>query len=393
MASSRSSILRAALAVCVSLATLASAPDALAQRAPRSHTVQDGETLSQIAQRYRVTTSALASRNHLAPPYPLRRGLSLRLPSTAVVPEVATAATPAARATPTPAARPAPAAEARSASRSATRSAPAPRATTRVASRSAPARDAASVRRGGATGRRASRWGTPRRPGVVNLHRIYSDERVTANLRRPGRSVLGVMRRFMRSTSGATHNIDPRLLRTLALVSDHFGGREVEVISGFRPFRRGQWTPHSNHNSGRAIDFRVAGVPRRTLVDYCRTLPNVGCGFYPRSVFIHMDVRGDNAYWVDWSRPGERPRYGRDGQPPPDRHPRAVPAQAAASQASPQPEAPSAPVTAPPGADGEMDEVAHDAPAIRTAPERTEHDDETPETPEAPAAPAAPATP
>lgn len=386
VASSRSTILRAALAVCVSLAALASAPDASAQRGPSSHTVQDGETLSQIAQRYRVTTSALASRNHLAPPYPLRRGLNLRLPSTAVAP----AATPAVAAAPaaarTSAARTAPVAEVRSASRSTARSAPAARTTTRVAARSAPARESASTRRGGATGRRASRWGTPRRPGLVNLHRIYSDERVTANLRRPGRSVLGVMRRFMRSTSGATHNIDPRLLRTLALVSDHFGGREVEVISGFRPFRRGQWTPHSNHNSGRAVDFRVAGVPRRTLVDYCRTLPNVGCGFYPRSVFIHMDVRSDNAYWVDWSRPGERPRYGRDGQAPPDRHPRATPAQAAAAQ----PEAPSAPVAAPPGADGEMDEVANDAPAIRTAPERTEHDDETPETSETPAAPATP---
>lgn len=387
VASSRSTILRAALAVCVSLAALASAPDASAQRGPSSHTVQDGETLSQIAQRYRVTTSALASRNHLAPPYPLRRGLNLRLPSSAVLP----AATPAAATAPA-VARAAPVADPRGASRSAARSAPAARTTTRVAARRAPVREAASTRRGGASGRRASRWGTPRRPGVVNLHRIYSDERLTANLRRPGRSVLGLMRRFMRSTSGATHSIDPRLLRTLALVSDHFGGRAVEVISGFRPFRRGQWTPHSNHNSGRAIDFRVSGVPRRTLVDYCRTLPNVGCGFYPRSVFIHMDVRSDNAYWVDWSRPGERPRYGRDGHPPPARHPPPAPAQAAA-QAPAQPEAQPAPVAAPPGADGEMDEVAHDAPAIRTAPERTEHDDETPEAPETPATPAAPATP
>jgi uncharacterized protein YcbK (DUF882 family) len=221
--------------------------------------------------------------------------------------------------------------------------------------------------------RRGSRWGAPRTPGVVSLHRIYSDERVTANLRRPGRNVLGLMRRFLRSTSGATHAIDPRLLRTLAAVSDHFGGRTVEVISGFRPFRRGQYTPHSNHNSGRAIDYRVAGVPRRTLVDFCRTLPGVGCGFYPRSVFIHMDVRSDQAYWVDWSRPGERPRYGRDGQAPPDRAAR--PANAAA-----------APVTAAPaGADGEMDDVADDAPAIRTAqPADPEHHDGDPPAAEPP---------
>ncbi|MFO0627219.1 MAG: DUF882 domain-containing protein [Polyangiales bacterium] len=217
----------------------------------------------------------------------------------------------------------------------------------------------------------------------MSLLRIFSDERVTANLRRPGRNVLGLMRRFLRSTSGATHAIDPRLLRTLAVVSDHFGGRTVEVISGFRPFRRGQYTPHSNHNSGRAIDFRVAGVPRRTLVDFCRTLPNVGCGFYPRSVFIHMDVRSDQAYWVDWSRPGERPRYGRDGQPPPERT--AHPASANASSAPAGVTA--APVTAAPaGADGEMDDVADDAPAIRTAqPSDPEHHDGDPPATEPPA--------
>jgi uncharacterized protein YcbK (DUF882 family)/LysM repeat protein len=344
----------------LALAALFSTAVAGAQQAPVSHTVQDGETLSQIAQRYHVSTASLAARNHLAAPYALRRGTTLRLPHTAVAPAV-TAPAPSARTTPAP---PAHAARA-SAPTTPPRVVPSPAPPPRVRAQTLASR--ATVNR------RGSRWGAPRTPGVVSLHRIYSDERVTANLRRPGRNVLGLMRRFLRSTSGATHAIDPRLLRTLAAVSDHFGGRTVEVISGFRPFRRGQYTPHSNHNSGRAIDYRVAGVPRRTLVDFCRTLPGVGCGFYPRSVFIHMDVRSDQAYWVDWSRPGERPRYGRDGQAPPDRAAR--PANAAA-----------APVTAAPaGADGEMDDVADDAPAIRTAqPADPEHHDGDPPAAEPP---------
>jgi hypothetical protein len=54
----------------------------------------------------------------------------------------------------------------------------------------------------------------------------------------------------------------------------------------------------------------VQGVPRRALWEYCRTLAQTGCGFYPRSVFVHVDVRAQAATWVDWSMPGARPRYG-----------------------------------------------------------------------------------
>jgi uncharacterized protein YcbK (DUF882 family) len=321
----------------LALATALCAAPAMAQQSPPSHTVQDGETLSQIALRYHVATASLAERNRLPAPYALRRGMRLRLPHNAVVP-----ATPGAAAAPATTARVQP-----PAARPTARVQPPP-TTTRASAAPRPA-----VQRRG-----SSRWGVPRTPGVVNLVRVCSDERATANLRRPGRNVLGLMRRFLRSTTGASHAIDPRLLRNLAVVSDHFGGRTVEVISGFRPFRRGQYTPHSNHNSGRAIDFRVVGVPRRTLVDFCRTLSGVGCGYYPRSVFTHMDVRGENAYWTDWSRPGERPRYGRDDRPPPERRP-------AVATSTPTPEP--APEPAPSGADGEMDDVADEAPAIRAA--------------------------
>ena len=39
-------------------------------------------------------------------------------------------------------------------------------------------------------------------------------------------------------------------------------------------------------------------------------LSDTGCGYYPRSTFVHVDVRAQAAQWVDWSRPGRRPRYG-----------------------------------------------------------------------------------
>ena len=77
----------------------------------------------------------------------------------------------------------------------------------------------------------------------------------------------------------------------MAQVSDHFGGRPLHVVSGFRPYSPVQYTPHSNHNAGRAMDFSVEGVPNTAVRDFCRTFRNAGVGYYPNSTFVHLDVR------------------------------------------------------------------------------------------------------
>ena len=103
--------------------------------------------------------------------------------------------------------------------------------------------------------------------------------------------------------------IDPRLLRLVAEVSDHFGGRTIVVVSGYREYTPRQFTRRSRHNVGRAIDLRVVGVPNDALRDFCLTLPGVGVGYYPYSTFVHLDNRGYRSAWVDYSAPGEAPRY------------------------------------------------------------------------------------
>jgi hypothetical protein len=111
-------------------------------------------------------------------------------------------------------------------------------------------------------------------------------------------------------------NPPPRLLEVIARISDHFGGRVVHVVSGFR--HAGGFTREtSQHTQGHAMDIRIDGVPNTELRDYVRTFDRVGVGYYPRSTFVHVDVRDRSAYWVDWSRPGEAPRYQRRGEPPP----------------------------------------------------------------------------
>jgi hypothetical protein len=80
-------------------------------------------------------------------------------------------------------------------------------------------------------------------------------------------------------------------------------------VSGYRPPTPNQYTEHSRHNLGEAVDFVVEGVPNEVVRDYCRTLGAVGVGYYPHSSFVHLDVRSVSTYWVDESGPGEAPRY------------------------------------------------------------------------------------
>lgn len=96
------------------------------------------------------------------------------------------------------------------------------------------------------------------------------------------------------------------LLVRLQRVANRYPGRDIEIISGYRPDAR----KTSRHHHARALDLRVAGVPRERLVDFLRRLDDTGVGYYPNSVFVHMDVREDKGFWVDRSGPGEPPDYG-----------------------------------------------------------------------------------
>lgn len=155
----------------------------------------------------------------------------------------------------------------------------------------------------------------PKNPGRVTFVRFGTAESQTLQLvTKKGKLVPGVlprMARLMRFGKGLNieHPIDKHLVELVAQVSDHFGGRTIEIISGFRPKTPTQYTPHSNHNVGKAIDMRIPGVPNEVLRDHCRTYKNTGVGYYPNSLFVHFDVRAKNTFWIDLSKPGEAPKY------------------------------------------------------------------------------------
>lgn len=113
------------------------------------------------------------------------------------------------------------------------------------------------------------------------------------------------------------HRVDDRLVKRIQAVADHFGKHgpvKLSIVSGYRPMSVG-----SMHAVGRAIDFRLEGAKNEDVVAFCKTLEDTGCGYYPNSSFVHIDVRDQGAghvTWIDASGPGEAPKYVPTWPPP-----------------------------------------------------------------------------
>lgn len=278
-------------------------------RAQRTHTVRSGQSLARIAQRYGVRASDLAAANGLEPGAQVRPGQELRVPEPGVT-------YVRAGQTLSEIARSAGCSIADLVRLNRLREGQALQVGQRLVL-------PGHVEHAEAE-RAASRWGRPRTPGVATIYRTATQTRTRIRLidarGRVPRATFARMEELMRPRGATRRDRFPRppsrLLELLARVSDHFGGRTIHVVSGFRP--AGGFTRESSqHVAGHAVDIRVEGVPNTTLRDFLRTFDRVGVGYYPRSTFVHFDVRDRSTYWVDWSRPGEAPQYQRRGEAPP----------------------------------------------------------------------------
>ncbi|MEO7093893.1 MAG: DUF882 domain-containing protein, partial [Polyangiales bacterium] len=108
--------------------------------------------------------------------------------------------------------------------------------------------------------------------------------------------------------------LDDGLVVRLQAIADKFPGKTITLVSGYRPKSAG-----SPHKAGHAFDIRLDGVTNETLVAFCKTLKDTGCGYYPNSYFVHVDVREagtGHVYWIDVSGPGEKPQYVKSWPPP-----------------------------------------------------------------------------
>lgn len=106
-------------------------------------------------------------------------------------------------------------------------------------------------------------------------------------------------------STGNEHPVDPRLLDLVYRIQTHFAAQEIRIISGYRTPRGGST---SNHGKGRAMDIVVPGVQNDEVAKFVREQGFVGCGTYPVSGFVHVDIRERSYFWVDTSGPGKRSR-------------------------------------------------------------------------------------
>jgi len=246
---------------------------AASQGANRTHVVANGQRLGSIAKRYNVSIEALCFANDIRRNDPIKPGQKLVIPNRDDK-DGSIARAQHVRETP------------------------------------AKATVNASMRSGKERGAREPGWQQyARKPPRKSFVQLASHQRKWRGLALDSKGrIRGPARQGISSLLGATgdHPGAPdRLLRLLVQVSDTFGGRPIYIVSGYRT------TSHyadSRHKTSQAIDFSVTGVPNAVVRDYLRTLPSVGVGYYPNSSFLHLDVRKQKTYWVDYAGPGEAPR-------------------------------------------------------------------------------------
>ncbi|MBM4357821.1 MAG: DUF882 domain-containing protein [Deltaproteobacteria bacterium] len=146
----------------------------------------------------------------------------------------------------------------------------------------------------------------PKKKGVLTLK--YRDEAWSGRLFARSGRVASKARREIESllAVGDGAELDVELLKLIVRVSDTFGGRPIHVISGTRTAGAAE---RSRHKEGKALDFTIEDVPLEALRDFCKSFDGVGVGFYPKSGFIHLDVRDRWTSWVDVSGRGEPAQY------------------------------------------------------------------------------------
>ena len=138
---------------------------------------------------------------------------------------------------------------------------------------------------------------------VTTLFNVWTHEALPLI---PGEPVEDRFPTFLRDhfTNQPTH-MDLRLVNVLASVANKFSAKRIDIVSGYRSpkynlmlRKKGHAVArHSQHMEGNAVDFRVRGVPTKTVLHYVRSLRVGGVGYYPHSQFVHSDT-GPLRYWT-----------------------------------------------------------------------------------------------
>ena len=106
--------------------------------------------------------------------------------------------------------------------------------------------------------------------------------------------------------TGQKIEINRKLLEFLHTLYDRYESKQpLNVFCGYRSHktneqyraRKGGVAKNSKHLTGAAVDFNVPDVRLSDLRKSAIDLKAGGVGFYPKSGFIHMDIRDKLATW------------------------------------------------------------------------------------------------
>ncbi|MBI2339309.1 MAG: YcbK family protein [Deltaproteobacteria bacterium] len=140
--------------------------------------------------------------------------------------------------------------------------------------------------------------------GLLTLHNTHLNETVTVQYRNPNgsynRKGLKEINHALRCRqTNKERKIRVDLLEMVDQIQDHFGAKEVAVISGYRSKQLNEYlwligrrvSRNSPHMYGQAMDVRLPGVTTADLRDYADRLNRKGgVGYYPSNQFVHVDV-------------------------------------------------------------------------------------------------------
>lgn len=138
----------------------------------------------------------------------------------------------------------------------------------------------------------------------LRLFQTHTNERIDIVYRRGNvydQKAVTRLDEFLRDyRTGTVHLLDVRLFDLLHDLTASVGhpGTEIDIVCGYRTPRTNQFlrrtttgvAAHSLHMEGEAIDIRIPGVPTAQLRNAALSLHRGGVGFYPKSMFVHVDV-------------------------------------------------------------------------------------------------------
>lgn len=146
--------------------------------------------------------------------------------------------------------------------------------------------------------------------GAVSVHVDNLNEDVTVNIYKTDgtfddASLAKLDDAFRCVRTGEVRAVRAELYEQLSRFYDHFEGKQIHLVSGFRFAERNS----SRHYHASAMDIRIPGISIREMYNFAETLDagGMGVGIYPHSGFIHVDFRapGEPSYrWTDNSGPG-----------------------------------------------------------------------------------------